>query len=50
MASEAALHTHYIGKVLPDGHLEIPKTIVEHLGGNVADLLSLVASYAIFHG
>jgi len=32
MASEATLHTHYIGKVLPDGHLEIPKTIVEHLG------------------
>ena len=32
MASEAALHTHYIGKVLPDRHLEIPQTIVEHLG------------------
>jgi hypothetical protein len=32
MASEAALNTHYIGKVLPDGYLEIPKTIVEHLG------------------
>lgn len=32
MASEAALHTHCIGKVLPDGHLEIPKAIVEHLG------------------
>ena len=32
MASEVALHTHYIGKVLPDGHLELPKTIVEHLG------------------
>ena len=32
MASEVALSTHYIGKVLPDGYLEIPKTIVEHLG------------------
>ena len=32
MTSEAALNTHYIGKVLPDGYLEIPKTIVEHLG------------------
>lgn len=32
MASEAALHTHCIGKVLPDGHLEIPQTIVEHMG------------------
>jgi hypothetical protein len=32
MASEAALHTHYIGKVLPDGYLEIPRTIVEYMG------------------
>ena len=31
MASEATLNTHYIGKVLPNGHLEIPKTVVEHL-------------------
>jgi hypothetical protein len=32
MASEAALHTHYIGKILPNGHIEIPQTIVEHMG------------------
>jgi hypothetical protein len=32
MASEATLHTHYLGKVLPSGHLEIPKTIVESMG------------------
>ena len=28
MASDATLNTHYIGKVLPNGHLEIPKTVV----------------------
>jgi len=32
MASEATLNTHYIGKVLPNGHLEIPKTVVESMG------------------
>src|SRR6266849_5217373 len=32
MASEAALNAHYIGKVLPNGHLEIPQTVVEHMG------------------
>jgi antitoxin component of MazEF toxin-antitoxin module len=32
MASEATLHTHYIGKVLPNGHLEIPPTVVESMG------------------
>jgi len=32
MASEATLHTHYLGKVLPNGHLEIPKTVVESMG------------------
>jgi hypothetical protein len=32
MASEATLHTHYIGKVLPNGHLEIPQTVVESMG------------------
>jgi hypothetical protein len=26
--AEATLHTHYLGKVLPNGHLEIPKTLV----------------------
>ena len=31
MASDATLHTHYIGKVLPNGHLEIPKTVVESM-------------------
>ena len=31
MASEATLHTHYLGKVLPNGHLEIPKTVVESM-------------------
>ena len=31
MASKATLHTHYIGKVLPNGHLEIPKTVVESM-------------------
>lgn len=32
MASEATLHTHCIGKVLSNGHLEIPKTVVESMG------------------
>ena len=32
MASEASLHTHYLGKVLPNGHLEIPQTVVEAMG------------------
>ena len=32
MASAATLHTHYLGKVLPNGHLEIPKTVVESMG------------------
>ena len=32
MASEATLNTHYIGKVLPNGHLELPKTVVESMG------------------
>ena len=31
MASEATLHTHYLGKVFPNGHLEIPKTVVESM-------------------
>src|SRR5215510_2321867 len=31
MASEATLKTHYIGKVLPNGHLEIPQTVVESM-------------------
>ena len=32
MAAEATLHTHYIAKVLTDGHLEIPPSIAERLG------------------
>ena len=32
MAAEATLHTHYIGKVLTDGHLEILPTVIKHLG------------------
>ena len=32
MASEVTLNTHYIGKVLPNGHLEIPQTVVESMG------------------
>ena len=32
MASEATLHTHDLGKVLPNGHLEIPQTVVESMG------------------
>ena len=32
MATETCRNTHYIGKVLPNGYLEIPKTIVEHMG------------------
>src|SRR5262245_24083309 len=31
MASETGRNTHYIGKVLPNGYLEIPKTVVEHM-------------------
>src|SRR5262245_24762335 len=31
MASEATLHTHYLGKVLPNGHLKRPKTVVESM-------------------
>src|ERR671925_621432 len=37
MASEAALSTHYLGKVLPGSCLEIPRTIVEHMGLNNGD-------------
>jgi antitoxin component of MazEF toxin-antitoxin module len=37
MASEVALSTHYIGKVLPNGYLEIPKTLVEHMGLKYGD-------------
>src|SRR5438034_1990539 len=32
MASEATLNTHYLGKVLPNGHIEIPQTVVESMG------------------
>ena len=32
MASEVVQSTHYIGKVLPDGRLEIPQTIFEQMG------------------
>lgn len=32
MTSEIAQNTPYIGKVLTDGHLEIPKTIIEQMG------------------
>jgi antitoxin component of MazEF toxin-antitoxin module len=32
MVAEAILHTHYIGKVLTDGHLEIPPSIAARLG------------------
>jgi antitoxin component of MazEF toxin-antitoxin module len=32
MASEATFHMHYLGKILPNGHLEIPKTVVESMG------------------
>ena len=31
MALDATPNTHYIGKVLPNGHLEIPKTVVESM-------------------
>src|SRR5262245_21355936 len=31
MASEATLYTHYLGKVLPNGHLEKPKAVVESM-------------------
>jgi hypothetical protein len=37
MASEAILHTHSLGKVLPNGHLEIPKTVVESIGWKDGD-------------
>ena len=32
MASEGIQSSHYIGKVLPDGHLEIPQTVFEQMG------------------
>jgi antitoxin component of MazEF toxin-antitoxin module len=32
MAAEDIQSTHYIGKILPDGHLEIPKTVFEQMG------------------
>lgn len=32
MASEVLQDTHYIGKVLPNGHLEIPRTVIEQMG------------------
>jgi hypothetical protein len=32
MASEVIQSTHYIGTVLPNGHLEIPETIIEQMG------------------
>ncbi len=32
MASEVTQSTHYTGKVLPNGHLEIPQTVFEKMG------------------
>jgi len=32
LASEVVQSTHYIGKVLPNGHLEIPQTVFEQMG------------------
>lgn len=32
VASKEIQSTHYRGKVLPDGHLEIPQTVFEQMG------------------
>ncbi len=37
MASEDIQSTHYIGKILPDGHLEIPQTVFEQMGLSSGD-------------
>jgi len=37
MASEEIQSSHYIGKVLPDGHLEIPQTVFEQMGLSSGD-------------
>jgi antitoxin component of MazEF toxin-antitoxin module len=37
MASEIVQSTYCIGNVLPDGHLKIPKTIVEQMGLKLGD-------------
>ena len=37
MASEEIQSTHYIGKILPDGHLEIPQTVFEQMGLRYGD-------------
>jgi hypothetical protein len=46
MASEATLHTHYLGKVLPHGHLEIPPTVVASMGLKDGDEV-VVALYKV---
>jgi len=48
MASEATHSAHYIGKVLPGGHLEIPKAIIEKMdlkhGDEVAVAIQKIGS------
>ena len=41
MASEGIQSSHYIGKVLPDGHLEIPQTVFEQMGLRYGDELEV---------
>ncbi|HIE29302.1 TPA: hypothetical protein EYP66_18685 [Candidatus Poribacteria bacterium] len=41
MASEEIQSSHYIGKVLPDGHLEIPQTVFEQMGLRYGDELEV---------
>lgn len=50
MASKAALNTHYVGKVLADGHLNIPKTIVEKLGLQQGDEVIVTLQKATSRG
>jgi len=42
MTSEVVLDTHYIGKVLPDGHLEIPETVIVQMGLKHGDEVAVV--------
>lgn len=35
-------NVHYIGKILPDGHLEIPKTVIKQMGLKCGDKVVVV--------
>ena len=46
MASEGIQSSHYIGKILPNGHLEIPQTVFEQMGLKDGDEVEVALSVA----